>query len=145
MVPDTLVVNQLAYQLAFRYGDFNAAAADLRRPPGGRRCVAAVVDQSLAPDSFKAGRLMALLRRGRPSRDPRRRSRSSSSCPMLWLILAPTKSDRDLVDGGPFTFGSFHQVALGLGAPGRLQRPHLRDLDRQLAALRAERDRSSSW
>jgi multiple sugar transport system permease protein len=32
--------------------------------------------------------------------------------PMLWLVLAPTKSDRDLVTRGPFTFGSFHQVAL---------------------------------
>jgi multiple sugar transport system permease protein len=27
MVPDTWSSNQLAYQLAFRYGDFNAAAA----------------------------------------------------------------------------------------------------------------------
>ena len=32
--------------------------------------------------------------------------------PMLWLVLAPTKSDRDLVDRGPFTFGSFHHVAM---------------------------------
>ena len=32
--------------------------------------------------------------------------------PMVWLVLAPTKSDRDLVSRGPFTFGSFHQVAL---------------------------------
>ena len=32
--------------------------------------------------------------------------------PMLWLVLAPTKSDRELVTRGPFTFGSFHQVAL---------------------------------
>jgi multiple sugar transport system permease protein len=31
--------------------------------------------------------------------------------PMLWLVLAPTKADRDLVDRGPFTFGSFHHVA----------------------------------
>jgi multiple sugar transport system permease protein len=31
--------------------------------------------------------------------------------PMLWLVLAPTKSDRDLVDRGPFTFGSLHHVA----------------------------------
>ena len=31
--------------------------------------------------------------------------------PLLWLVLAPTKSDRDLVDRGPFTFGSFHHVA----------------------------------
>jgi multiple sugar transport system permease protein len=28
----------------------------------------------------------------------------------LWLLLAPTKSDRELVGRGPFTFGSFHHV-----------------------------------
>jgi multiple sugar transport system permease protein len=32
--------------------------------------------------------------------------------PMVWLVLAPTKSDAALVDRGPFAFGSFHQVAL---------------------------------
>ncbi len=32
--------------------------------------------------------------------------------PLLWLVLAPTKSDSELVSRGPFTFGSFHQVAL---------------------------------
>jgi multiple sugar transport system permease protein len=32
--------------------------------------------------------------------------------PLVWLILAPTKSDAQLVTRGPFTFGSFHQVAL---------------------------------
>ena len=32
--------------------------------------------------------------------------------PMLWLILAPTKSDQALVGSSPFSFGSFHQVAL---------------------------------
>jgi multiple sugar transport system permease protein len=32
--------------------------------------------------------------------------------PILWLILAPTKSDAALVTSGPFSFGSFHQVAL---------------------------------
>ena len=32
--------------------------------------------------------------------------------PMVWLLLAPTKSDRDLVSGAPFSFGSFHQVVL---------------------------------
>ena len=30
--------------------------------------------------------------------------------PMLWLLLAPTKSDSALVTSGPFAFGSFHQV-----------------------------------
>jgi multiple sugar transport system permease protein len=30
--------------------------------------------------------------------------------PLLWLVLAPTKSDRQLVGQGPFTFGSLHQV-----------------------------------
>jgi multiple sugar transport system permease protein len=32
--------------------------------------------------------------------------------PLLWLILAPTKSDAALVTSGPFSFGSFHQVAV---------------------------------
>jgi multiple sugar transport system permease protein len=32
--------------------------------------------------------------------------------PVLWLILAPTKSDAALVTSSPFSFGSFHQVAL---------------------------------
>jgi multiple sugar transport system permease protein len=32
--------------------------------------------------------------------------------PVLWLILAPTKSDSALVNSGPFSFGSFHQIAL---------------------------------
>jgi multiple sugar transport system permease protein len=32
--------------------------------------------------------------------------------PLLWLILAPTKSDEALVTHGPFSFGSLHQVAL---------------------------------
>jgi multiple sugar transport system permease protein len=32
--------------------------------------------------------------------------------PILWLILAPTKSDGALVTSSPLSFGSFHQVAL---------------------------------
>jgi multiple sugar transport system permease protein len=32
--------------------------------------------------------------------------------PLVWLVLAPTKSDAALVGSGPFRFGSFHQVAL---------------------------------
>jgi ABC-type glycerol-3-phosphate transport system permease component len=32
--------------------------------------------------------------------------------PVVWLILAPTKSDHELITAGPFSFGSFHQVAL---------------------------------
>ena len=32
--------------------------------------------------------------------------------PIIWLVLAPTKSDAALVTSGPFGFGSFHQVAL---------------------------------
>jgi len=32
--------------------------------------------------------------------------------PVLWLILAPTKSDNALVTSSPFSFGSFHNVAL---------------------------------
>jgi multiple sugar transport system permease protein len=31
--------------------------------------------------------------------------------PMVWLVLAPTKTDGALVSSGPFSFGSFHQVA----------------------------------
>jgi multiple sugar transport system permease protein len=30
--------------------------------------------------------------------------------PMVWLLLAPTKTDGALVSSGPFSFGSFHQV-----------------------------------
>jgi multiple sugar transport system permease protein len=32
--------------------------------------------------------------------------------PVLWLLLAPTKSDAALVTSSPLSFGSFHQVAL---------------------------------
>jgi multiple sugar transport system permease protein len=32
--------------------------------------------------------------------------------PVLWLILAPTKSDNALVTSSPFSFGSLHNVAL---------------------------------
>jgi multiple sugar transport system permease protein len=32
--------------------------------------------------------------------------------PVLWLILAPTKSDKALITSSPFSFGDFHQVAL---------------------------------
>jgi multiple sugar transport system permease protein len=32
--------------------------------------------------------------------------------PVLWLVLAPTKSDKALITHSPFSFGSFHQVAL---------------------------------
>jgi multiple sugar transport system permease protein len=32
--------------------------------------------------------------------------------PVVWLILAPTKSDHALVTGSPFSFGSLHQVSL---------------------------------
>lgn len=32
--------------------------------------------------------------------------------PVLWLILAPTKTDQALITGSPFSFGSFHQVGL---------------------------------
>ena len=31
--------------------------------------------------------------------------------PLIWLILAPTKSDEGLITRGPFGFGSLHQVA----------------------------------
>jgi multiple sugar transport system permease protein len=31
--------------------------------------------------------------------------------PVLWLLLAPTKSDHALVTSSPFSFGSFHNVA----------------------------------
>ena len=32
--------------------------------------------------------------------------------PVLWLILAPTKSDQALISSSPFSFGDFHHVAL---------------------------------
>jgi multiple sugar transport system permease protein len=32
--------------------------------------------------------------------------------PVLWLILAPTKSDKALITNSPFSFGDFHHVAL---------------------------------
>ena len=32
--------------------------------------------------------------------------------PILWLILAPTKSDQALITSSPFSFGDFHHVAL---------------------------------
>jgi multiple sugar transport system permease protein len=32
--------------------------------------------------------------------------------PIVWLLFAPTKSDHALVTGGPFSFGSLHQVSL---------------------------------
>jgi multiple sugar transport system permease protein len=32
--------------------------------------------------------------------------------PVIWLILAPTKTDQALITHSPFSFGSFHQVGL---------------------------------
>ena len=32
--------------------------------------------------------------------------------PIVWLILAPTKSDQALITSSPFSFGDFHHVAL---------------------------------
>jgi multiple sugar transport system permease protein len=32
--------------------------------------------------------------------------------PVLWLVLAPTKSDQALITSSPFSFGDFHHVAL---------------------------------
>jgi multiple sugar transport system permease protein len=32
--------------------------------------------------------------------------------PMLWLVMAPTKSDKELVSRGPFSFGSLHNLGL---------------------------------
>jgi len=34
------------------------------------------------------------------------------AAPVVWLVLAPTKTDGALVTSSPFSFGSFHQVAL---------------------------------
>jgi multiple sugar transport system permease protein len=34
------------------------------------------------------------------------------AAPVLWLLLAPTKADHALVTSSPFSFGSFHQLAL---------------------------------
>jgi ABC-type sugar transport system, permease component len=32
--------------------------------------------------------------------------------PVIWLVLAPTKTDHALITSNPFAFGSFHNVAL---------------------------------
>ena len=32
--------------------------------------------------------------------------------PVLWLVLAPTKTDKALITANPFAFGSFHNVSL---------------------------------
>ena len=32
--------------------------------------------------------------------------------PVIWLILAPTKTDKALITSNPFAFGDFHHVAL---------------------------------
>jgi multiple sugar transport system permease protein len=32
--------------------------------------------------------------------------------PVLWLVLAPTKSDKALIQSTPFAFGNFHHIAL---------------------------------
>ena len=32
--------------------------------------------------------------------------------PVVWLVLAPTKSDQALITSSPFSFGNFHHVAL---------------------------------
>src|SRR6476659_2610261 len=32
--------------------------------------------------------------------------------PVVWLLLAPTKSDHALITNSPFSFGDFHHVAL---------------------------------
>ncbi|TMM10319.1 MAG: carbohydrate ABC transporter permease [Actinobacteria bacterium] len=32
--------------------------------------------------------------------------------PVVWLVLAPTKSDKALITSSPFSFGDFHHVAL---------------------------------
>jgi multiple sugar transport system permease protein len=34
------------------------------------------------------------------------------AAPVIWLILAPTKTDKALITSNPFAFGDFHQVAL---------------------------------
>ena len=34
------------------------------------------------------------------------------AAPILWLLLAPTKTDKALITSSPFSFGSFHQVVL---------------------------------
>jgi multiple sugar transport system permease protein len=34
------------------------------------------------------------------------------AAPILWLLLAPTKTDKALITSSPFSFGSLHQVAL---------------------------------
>ena len=41
--------------------------------------------------------------------------------PVIWLILAPTKSDPALITSNPFSFGDFHHVASRVEASRRVQ------------------------
>src|SRR5881227_1298959 len=34
------------------------------------------------------------------------------AAPVLWLVLAPTKTDKSLISSNPFSFGDFHHVTL---------------------------------
>ena len=41
--------------------------------------------------------------------------------PVVWLLLAPTKSDEALITSSPFSFGDFHHVVLAV-IPSKYER-----------------------
>ena len=90
LVPDTWSSNQLAYQLAFRYGDFNARRRHRGRPARDRPARRGA-DRD-AHRAVQEGGLMRLAARGL-----RLVILAAFAVffvmPVLWLILAPTKSD----------------------------------------------------
>ena len=141
MVPDTWSSNQLAYQLAFRYADFNGAAAiavdllaiGLVGRGADRHAHRTLQDGRLMrlagarPSARDPHGVRGLLRRARPLADPgpdEDRQRARHQQPVLVRQL-PSGRAR-------------------LEAPRRLQRPHLPALDRQLARItRSAQPRSS--
>ena len=64
--------------------------------------------------------------------------------PLAWLVLAPTKTDYQLLTESPFAVGSFHNVWIAWAAAERVQQSHLPALDGELAPLFAERHRDNA-
>ena len=61
--------------------------------------------------------------------------------PVLWLLLAATKTDPELVYQSPFSFGSWHALQGELGCPDQLSGRH----DPALAAQLDAAARSARW
>ncbi len=99
MVPDTWSSNQLAYQLAFRYGGLQRAP-----PPSRSTCWSiGLVGRRAHRHPHRTVQGGGLMRRARARRCGSRSSPRSPLffvAPMLWLVLAPTKSDAELVSRG---------------------------------------------